>query len=400
MNETTTATDVESRSVGAPWYLRLGAWVGIGTGPGALVAGGGVAEIVHRRWVWAALALGGVVLTGLSVAHAWLGQRRREATVGLAADALGAGGGPRTVAMLIAVGTSLWTGFYIGIAAGAFGYLFDATPAVTAFPIAFALWLLHRSGFENWNFAVAMTGAAALAVGVLVFLGVPAGDPTGPPGAANWTAILIGAGTIVAYAAVFAVRVPDFTWDARRGRDTFLGGATLIMTLMIFLVLGAGIYLRAGSWELADLVNRTRLPWAGALLLMLSIVAPSVSGLHSAGLAVEHLTGWDETVGAGISASIAAVLGATRFDLQLVPFLNLLGAVVPSVLPVLLLRRPRHSDGHAWVAWLLGASVSVAALVTGVPAHILLGIAVSAAVMGITWLSVGIRNAVHEGAHR
>lgn len=347
------------------------------------MSGGGVAEVTDVAWLWVALAAGAVLLTALAVANAFVGQRRRLATVGLAAHAFGSRGGPRMVAALIAVGTSLWTGFYIGVAAGALGYLLDVNAALAALPLAAGLWVVHRSGFERWNLTVGLTGVAALAVGVLVFLGIS--DVAQPADhGSTWTSPLVGAGVVVAYAAVFCVRVADFTWDARRGRDTVWAGLTLLVTLTVFLALGAGIFLRAGSWELADLVNRTRLPAAGASLLVLSIVAPAVSGLHSAALALRHLFGWPERWGAALSASVGAILGATRFDLQLVAFLDVLGAVVPPVLPVLLLRSDRHRDVHAWLAWASGATVALAALAVDLPAHILLSIAVSGAVMVTT----------------
>jgi hypothetical protein len=54
----------------------------------------------------------------------------------------------------------------------------------------------------------------------------------------------------------------------------------------------AAIQARTGSWVLADLVARTATPFPGALLLTLSVVAPSVSGLHSGALGLERLLGW------------------------------------------------------------------------------------------------------------
>ncbi len=382
---------------GAPWYLRLGAWVGIGTGPGALMSGGGAAEVSMRSLLWLSLLLGGVVLTGMAVAHAYVGQRRRAATVGLAARAFGERSGPRMIAVLIVLGTTLWTGFYIGISSGAIGYLLDVPPAAAAVPIAVILYVTHQAGFKRWNVMVALTGAAALAVAVVVFFGTPVSATPVTGGDGSWTTVFAGAGAIVAYAAVFAVRVPDFTWDAPRGRDALLGGLTLLVTLMAFLAIGAGIYLRAGSWELADLVNRTRYPAAGASLLALSIVAPSISGLHSSALALKHLVGWREARGAGATVAVAAILGATRFDLQLIPFLNVLGAVVPPVISVLLLRTDAHRDADAWIAWILGAAVSVVALLLGVPAHVLISIAVSAAVMAITLALSTFRNRSSQG---
>lgn len=388
-----------SDRVAAPWYLRLGAWVGIGTGPGALMSGGGAAQVVAEGWLWVALVVGALLLTGLSGAHAWVGQRRGAATVGLARRALGSRAGAHAIGAMIAVGTTLWTGFYVGVAAGATGYLLDLPSWATAVPVATVLWAIHRGGFERWNLVVLLTGLASLTVAVLVFFGVPEVGTGTPPGGGAAT-VMAGAGAIVAYAAVFCVRVPDFTWDARRSADTVVGGAALLVTLLAFLGLGAGIFLRAGSWELADLVNRTSIPAGGALLLVLSIIAPCVSGIHSAALALDHLVGWSEQRSSLVVAAAAATLGATRFDLQLVGFLSVLGAVVPPVLPVLLLRSRVHRDVDAWVAWGLGAVVSLVLLVARAPGHVIVGIAVPA-----VWLTIlilirrGLRPQTMEARH-
>lgn len=370
---------------GAPWFLRLGAWVGIGTSPAALMSGGGAAQTVDRRWLWAAVLLGAVLLTALATAHALVGQRRGGTTIALTRRAFGSGAGPSVVALLIAVGTTLWTGFYLGVAAGALGYLLDVPAWTAAAPLGVILWAVHRGGFQRWNAVVALTGLTALAVAVLVFAGVPSAPSADdlPHGA---TTVLLGAGAIVAYAAVFSVRVPDFTHDAPAPRDVLLAAGALLLTLLVFLALGAGIFLRAGSWELADLVNRTAVPGAGAVLLVLAIIAPSVSGMHSAGLALEWLLGWSPERGAAASAVLAALLGGTRFDLQLLPFLGVLGAVVPPLLPVLLVRgivaSPRRASAWtAWVAWAAGSVVSLALMAADRPAHIVAGIAASAAVM-------------------
>lgn len=122
----------------------------------------------------------------------------------------------------------------------------------------------------------------------------------------------------------------------------------MVLTLVVFVGLGAAIYLRAGAWDFADLTNRTSQPLAAVALLALSAIAPSVSALHSGGLALRTL--WNCSVGAGaaVVALGGGVLGGWRFDLMLLPFLGVLGVVIPPVLGVMLVRRegqPRSTHG-------------------------------------------------------
>jgi cytosine permease len=380
---------VTRHRIAVPWYLRLGAWVGIGTGPGALMAGGGIAQVTDSPWRLPSVLLGVLALTSLAVLSANLGRRRGKAAVGLAEQAFGGRWGERLVAACVVAGVSGWAGLYIGLSAGALHLRWDVNPLATALLLGVGFWMLYRTGFRRWNLMVVLTGAAALAVAVLVSSSVVA-DPApreaatfpGPEGA------LFGAGIVVAYAAVFALRAPDFTWDAQRGADVVRAGLVMAATLLMFLAIGVGIYAEAGSWDLSDLVNRTTAPTLGALLLLLSAIAPTVSGLHSGALGIRRLAGWPQPLGAAAIALAGAVLGAFRFDLLLIPFLGVLGAVMPPVLGVVLLRTARNRDWHAWAAWLAGSAAALALLARGYPAHVLAGIAVSGALLLLLALAV------------
>lgn len=370
----------EAPSVG-PWYARLGGWVGVGTAPGALITGGGIAEGRSLRTCIIGIGIGVALVAGLAVANGALGQRRREATAGLAADAFGQRAGPRTVVVLITLGVSCWSGFYVGIATGAFGTLVGLPSWLFAPVVGLALWCTHGAGFRRWNVLVAVTAAASMAVAAVTYAGVPRAAVGSAPDSSGAGQLLFVVGLVVAYAAVFAVRSPDFTWDAAHLRDVVVSGGALVLTMLAFLGLGVAIYLRAGSWDLADLVNRTRWPAAGALLLLLSIYAPAVSGLHSGGLGLNNAFGIPESIGAAVVAVVGTVLGALRVDLYLLPILAVLGAVVPPVLSVLLLRTARHEDWQAWAAWGAGSSISLLALALRFPAHVLLGIGSTALLM-------------------
>lgn len=77
---------------------------------------------------------------------------------------------------------------------------------------------------------------------------------------------------------------------------------------------------------------------------------------------------------------VGGLLSATRFDLALIGFLRVLGALMPPVLRVLLTRSAANADWHAWAAWAAGSATSLALLAADLPAHVLAGVAISAVV--------------------
>lgn len=365
----------------APWYLRLGAWVGIGTGPGALATGGGIASFLAPRELLVAVPLGVAALGLLAGAQGVRGRRRRAPMVGLARITFGETRGPRAVAAMIVLGLAGWVGFYIGVASGAVSSLLGSPGWAGAVVLAVLLWAVHQAGRSIWDVSVALTGAAAVGVAVLVFLGVPGGAAPAVSEGFRLGPVLAGAGAIVAYAAVFSVRVADFTWDVRRDADVVRGASVMALTLLLFVGLGAGMYLRAGGWDLADLTNRTAYPAAAVLLLVVSAIAPTVSGLHSGGLALRLLTGWPVGRGAAVMAGVGGILGAGRFDLRLLPFLDVLGVVIPPVLATMLVHRPGQPSWQAWASWASGSGVALVAFLAGWPGPVAVGLGAAAAVM-------------------
>lgn len=366
---------------GTPWYLRAGAWIGIGTSPGALITGAGLADGRSLTETAAVLVLGSGFVALLSVAQGLVSRRHRAATIQLAQQTFGAPAGPAAVAALVVVGVVCWTGFYIGLVAGALGDLLGTGPMAPAGVLAGAFWVVYRSGFRQWNALVAVTGVAALAVSVLILAGTPGADVVAPTRPLAAGSLVTGVGVVVAYGAVFTVRAADFTFDAARRRDVWLPGAALFTSLAAFLALGAAIARRSLSTDIGALVAGSATPELGVALLLLSILAPSVSGLHSGALGLGSLSRLPPVPGAGAVAAAAAVLGAARFDRLLLPFLVVLGAVVPPIAAVLIIQSRRRRGWHAWTAWGTGSAVALAALAIGLPVAVLLGVATAAVVM-------------------
>lgn len=381
---TTPTVDVEQ---GAPWYLRLGAWIGVGTAPGALMAGGGIAASTSGTWRLPAVVIGVIALVTLAVLGGRQGYATRIATVGLARRAFGGGLGERLVALLITVGVCGWCGIYIGVCAGALQQLWGIPPLVTGMSFGALMLVVYLAGFKRWNLLVGLTGAASIGVAALVTRSVIAAPGTSPGARLQGPAALVfGAGVVVAYAAVFALRAADFTWDARRSADVVRAGVVLGVAVLVFLLLGVEIYNRAGSFDLSTLVNQTALPVFGVLLLLLASIAPSVSGMHSGALAVHSLLKWSPRAGAAFTAAGSGALGAARVDLHLLGVIGLLGAALPPLIGVLLMHRSREPGWHAWVSWGAGSGVSLALLLADFPASVLVGILTSAATMFVLGL--------------
>ena len=376
--------DVDARG-GAPWYLRLGAWIGIGTSPGALMAGAGMAAVGAPVATLVGVAAGVVLLTALAVANGVRGQRLGAPTVELARRVFGPRAGPRVVATLITMGVAGWSGVYFGVAGTALATLLGVPVWLACLPVAATVWLIYRGGFRRWNLLVGLTGVAAVAVAVLSYAAIRPGG--GAPavvagdGVAQVGQALLIAGLVVSFAAVFALRSPDFTWDARHPRDVWRAGAVLALTLLVFLLLGVGIYRQLGQWDLAQLVHRSTRPALGALLLTLSVLAPVVSGLHSGALGLARVAGWRAHAGAALVLVSALTLGATGFHVRLLGFMAVIGAVLAPVMPVLLLAGARYRARHGWAAWLAGSGTSLALVALGVPVHVVVGICVAAAGM-------------------
>lgn len=372
-------TDVEH---GAPWYLRLGAWIGVGTAPGALMAGGGIAASTQGAWRLPAVIVGVTSLVTLAVLVGQRGWWKRTTTVNLARAAFGGSVGERLVALLVTAGVCGWCGIYIGVCAGAVQQLWGVPPLVTGLGFAVLMWLLYMVGFAHWNLLVGVTGLASIAVATMVTRGVVrGGEAVATQRLAGPAALVFVTGLVVAYGAVFALRASDFTWDARHSSDVVRGGAVLGAAALLFLLLGVEIYNRAGSFDLSTLVNRTATPSIGVLLLLLASVAPTVSGMHSGSLGLQSLFRWPIGLGAAATALGSGALGAARVDLHLLGVLGLLGAALPPLIGVLLVHGRHHQAWHAWAAWGSGSAIALSLMLAGVPASVLIGIATSAAVM-------------------
>lgn len=366
------------------WYERAGAWMGIGTGPGVLAVGGGLAARLPLRTLVIAVPVGTVILAALAVTQGILSRHRRHPLVERAEATFGAGAGATLLNAAIALAMIGWMSFYVGLAGAALATLADVPGWLGALGIALAMLALTELGVSRWNLLVWITGLSALGAAIFALRAIGASPSWHRGTEIRLAELLWGIGGVVAYGIVFATRSSDFTWDLEADADVVKAGFALAIPLVIFLAIGAILYASVGDWNLADVLAQHESAWLGNLFLVLSIVAPGLSSVHSGALALESLISIHKRQSAILICGVGFVLGAIRFDRRLLTFLDVLGAAIPPALIVMLVTAmlPRRlSRMTTLTAWLLGAAVAITLKVQGELSHMVAGAGASAVVL-------------------
>jgi hypothetical protein len=193
-------------------------------------------------------------------------------------------------------------------------------------------------------------------------------------------------GGIIAYAALFALRCPDFTWDLASDWDVVMDGLAFAVPLVLSLGIGALLFQAGGSPNIGDVLAETRYAFLGLLFLVISVFSPAMSGLHSGSLAMRQVVPISRQQAMLLHCTLALLLGITRFDQKVVPFLEWVGAVLPAALVVIMLATavplpPRPSR----IAWWAGAAAGIIAKLLGSQAHLAIGAAVATGVFLMAW---------------
>ncbi len=146
------------------------------------------------------------------------------------------------------------------------------------------------------------------------------------------------------------------------------------------------MYRAAGDYNIADVLSRNQSAWLGNVFLIISVIAPTMSAFHSGNLAIPTFSPLGKRASAVLIAALGFVLGAARFDRQLLLFLELLAAFIAPALVVMLLMallRPSLSRNAAMVAWLAGSLAALLSKFHGDLSPVLVGAAVSLVVLGL-----------------
>jgi len=367
-----------------PWYHRAGIWIGIGTGPGVVVVGGGLAANLSLAVLLLAIPIGALTLTALAVGQGIISRRLRLPLVGRASHAFGPGFGSKLLNLMVALSMMGWFSFYVGISGFSLSDLFSLPGWAGPLLISTTFFILSQLGINRWNFVVWITTLSALAVAIIALLAVGVNPTPGPINGFTTTELLWGIGTVVSYGIVFAMRTSDFTWDLKSDSDVIKSGISMLIPFLILLGIGVLLFQATGDWNLADILAQKPAAALGHVFLILAVVSPSLSGLHTAVLAIESVSPLKRQQGLVLMCLVGFILGATRFDHHLLWFLDWRGAVLPPALVVMLaaaIPPQRPSATAAVTAWLVGAAVAVVFKAEGQLAHIVVGAVVSLVVL-------------------
>ncbi len=380
------------------WTDVAGAWLGIGTSPGALLLGAGIAARHGGPVPLLSLVLGFAMIFAL----VWF-----QGRLGLYPP-LGDGGkltavapryfGPqmqRLIGALIGVGMTGWLGFNLGLGAAAFGALAQIPQWLAVLIIGLPILLLSLRGIRGWNGLAALTTACVLVLVVLVVTQIGAHALPVTQDAGDPFAVITDAAVMVGYVAVFGVRAPDFTAGLRKYSDLNIAGLLLCVPLLIVVLAGVDLRQGTGSDDLVGVLASPNGLAIGNLLIALSVIAPTFTTYYSGVPGLNAAIGIGERAAILVMAAIGTVLAIARFDLYLLSWLGILAAVLPPLVVPLAFESTARRMGRArhtipmWV-WLTGAVVTLALTLARHPLALLMGLFVSAgATILWYWKSTG-----------
>lgn len=335
-------------------------------------------------------------MAALTVAQAMVSRRRREPSSQRAVSAFGQNLGASFLNVIVALGALGFVSFYVGLAGYAAATLLNVPGWVGALLIAGGLYTVNAVGLDRWNSLVWLTAISTSGVAIFAFYSVGTRWAPDATSSLDVGGFLWAIGSILAYGMFFALRSGDFSWDLDRDEDVVKAGLTLFVPLVIFLFIGALVYRAAGDYNIADVLARKQSIWLSNVLLIISVIAPVMSGFHSGGLAIPTFSPVSKRGSAILIATLAFVFGTLRFDRELLLFLDLLGAFIAPALAVMLmvaLFKNSTTPTAALAAWALGSAAALLSKWQGQLSPVLVGGAVSALMLClfVGWARVSVR---------
>ncbi|MEM7117618.1 MAG: hypothetical protein AAF614_34620 [Chloroflexota bacterium] len=368
------------------WQKRAAIWIGIGINPASITLGGGLAAELPFRLFLPVMFIGASLLSLICIAQGLL-SRRYGHTVGKQANHIfGGTTGASLLNLLMALGMIGWGGFHIGISGASVADLFQLPGWIGTLIIATAVFILSNMGVTRWNALMWLTTIAALALAISALIitdARPVWDSNPEP--VPFSLILWSIATVFTYAILFALRSADFSWNVARDRDIHISGLLFFVSYVVGMLVGAILYQTTGDWNLADVLSNAQSASLGHIFLIVAVASPALSSLHSGSLAITSITPIkDSRLAILIICLITFALGATRFDRQLIPFLDVISTVLPPVLFIILAIlwwQPKTKAQTALTAWLVGAAVAVLLKFLGANIHMPVGALVSLATL-------------------
>jgi cytosine permease len=375
--------------VGVAWTRRLGAFLAIGTSPGALVLGAGLTLRNEGAVPVLGLAVGAIAMAAMLYGQGLLGVVPPVGSGGSLADAADGYLGRRTLPLLhglLAFAMVGWFGFNVGLGGAALAVVLRVPGPIGAVLLAVPIVLVAARGRRGWNGLAIVTTVAALALVGLVVSRTASGPlpvVVAGPSAFGW---LADAGALIGYVAVFSLRAPDFSQGLAARRDLAICVGALVGSTLLVALAGAALARATGTIDVVAAVSGVSAPLVGNLLVATAVVAATFTTLHSGSLALRAMVPLRPAVAVVAIAVPGILLAIVRFDRYLVSWLELLAVLLPPLLVPMVLeasRRRRGREPRPVVAatWVPGALVGLTAAAWGEPVDAVapvLGLAVAA----------------------
>ena len=377
------------------WQDVLGAWLGIGTAPGALIVGAGMASRHEGPVPLISILISFVAMYAILWFPGLVGVAPPIGEGLKLADLAPRYFGPwmqRILAALIAIGMIGWFGFNVGLGGAALSFLLHLPDYIGPLLIGILVLVVSLLGIQRWNGLAALTTIAVIILVAQISVRYSTGIMPVTFSVHNPLLMIIDVATFIGYVSVFSVRAPDFTAGFASRQDLFV--SVLLLCTPVVLISLAGIGLQQGTGS-TDLVGTLAQPGGlanGNLLVFLAVIAPSFTILYSGAPALRAATGLGETAGMFVISAIGLGLAVARFDLFLINWLGMLAALLPPLVIPMAAEAARRRRGRKpglvtiWL-WLPGALVSVVLTIQNQPTAALFGLLVSA-IATLIWVPV------------
>ncbi len=337
------------------WPDAVGAWLGIGTAPAALVLGAAMAARHGGAVPVLGLLLGILLMAALLYGQGRLGLRPPHGdggTLTAVAPAYLAPGSRTVLTAILAVSMIGWNGFNVGLGGASLAALLHLPGWCGAVALeALVLAVSFAPARLGNRVAIATTlCAVALVASCLVVL-APPGAPVRVAGGGGTVRALADTAALAGYVAVFAVRAPDFSAGLGRRRDLTWCVALLVGPALLSVLAGIGLWLRTGSSDVvAVLAAGPGLAAYANLFVAVGVFAAALTTTYSGTLALRGLAPrLPRALGVVAVAVPGGLLAVARFDRHLLPWLTLLAAALPAlVVPMATEALRRRNGGVPW----------------------------------------------------
>ncbi|MGD2158366.1 MAG: hypothetical protein PVG14_11665 [Anaerolineales bacterium] len=400
MSESDTLTAARSTSVSKGsqkhrWISTAGAWLGIGTSPGALLLGAGIAEryggpipllslafslfaMFMILWFQGVIGLPPPIGEGknlTAIAPLYIGPTMQ-----------------RILGAVIAMGMIGWFGFNIGLGAAALGALVSIPQWAASLLLGLPILGLALMGIRSWNWLAGLTTISVLVLVAIVVVRLAARSTPITLQSGSPSNTVADVAVFVGYISVFSLRTPDFTYRLGNRKDLFT--SILLLTSPLLVIALAGVSLQQGTGS-ADLISILASPGGlaiGNLLITTSVIAPTFTTFYSGAPGLRAAVGLAEKPAMIAIGMIGLILALARFDLWLLSWLSVLGATLPPLVVPLAVEGTRRRLSYPprivpiWV-WLPGSLIAVALTLLQQPLAPLVGL-ITAAVLSGAWLFI------------